>query len=120
MSEPTIAQAHPNDVWKALLASVGVIGTLVSVLYSKLNKGLSDHSEKLDKGQETFADIGKQISILGEKIAHLQSNKVTLSDDLVEIEEDIKKLTERLTVLETEHHNCIPRKISMRGTSNDN
>ena len=119
MAEPTLAQAHPAEVWKSLLAAIGIIGTLISVLYYRLNKDISEHDKKLSEGNKAFVDIGNTLIVLGEKIANIQTTGVFTDQELDRIDLDIKDLTRRLTVLETEHNSCIPRKLALKGLTSD-
>lgn len=119
MSEPTLAQAHPTEVWKSLLATLGIIGTLISVIFYRLNKDIAEHSRKLEEGNKAFVEIGNKLVSLGEKIANLQTSDVFINEELDRINLEIKDITKKLTVLETEHYNCIPRKLSMKGLKSD-
>lgn len=119
MADTTLAQQHPAEVWKSLLASLGIIGTLISVLYYRLNKDISAHDKKLEDGNKAFVEIGNRLVALGEKIANLQTADVFINEELDRIDLDIKDLTSRLIVLETEHNNCIPRKLYMKGLKSD-
>jgi peptidoglycan hydrolase CwlO-like protein len=120
MGDPTLAQAHPAEVWKALLTAVGIIGTLVGVLYYRLNQDILSQERKLDDGNKAFIDIGNRLIALGEKVANLQTDGVYTNQEMDRLYEEIKELTRIVTVLKVEHDNCIPRKISMKGSVDDN
>lgn len=109
MAETTLAQQHPVEVWKSLLASLGLIGTLISVLYYRLNKDIAAHDKKLDEGNKAFVEIGNKLVSLGEKIANLQTADVFINEELDRISLDIKDLNNRLLIIEVEHKNCLER-----------
>lgn len=119
MSDAMLAQQHPVETWGALTASLGLVGTLVAVLYYRLNKDISAHERKLDEGNKAFADIGNRLVALGEKIANIQTGDVFTDEEFDRLDADIKDLTKRLTVLETEHNGCIPRQLALRGKLGD-
>lgn len=106
MPEQTLAQQHPAEVWATLISSIGVISTLVAVLYYRLNKDISAHEKKLEDGNKSFVDIGNRLVALGEKIANLQTTDVFTDQELDRITADIKDLNKRLLIIETEHKHC--------------
>ena len=106
MADQTLAQQHPAEVWATLIGSLGMISTLVGVLYYRLNKDISDHDKKLEDTNKTFVDIGNRLVALGEKIANIQTEDVFTNGELDRIVTDIKDLNNRLLVIETEHKNC--------------
>jgi hypothetical protein len=67
-----------------------------------------------------FIDIGNRLVSLGEKVTNLQTDGVYTNQEMDRLYEEIKELTRVVTVLKAEHDNCIPRKISMKGSLNDN
>lgn len=116
MAEPqTLAQTHSAEVWTALVGSITVIGGLVTVLWNRQNNDIKAHEVKLEAGQRAFTEIGEKLVLIGEQIKALQSEDAFEGEELDRLEADIKDLNRRLTVLETEHNSCIPRRLSMKG-----
>lgn len=110
MSDQLLAQQHPTEVWGALTASLGMVGTLVAVLYYRLNKDISAHERKLDDGNKAFADIGNRLVAIGEKIANIQTDDVFTDSEFDRIDADIKDLNRRLLTIEVEHKNCLEKR----------
>jgi peptidoglycan hydrolase CwlO-like protein len=116
MAEPqSLAATHPVEVWTALGGSVTIIIALVTVLWNRQNNDIKAHETKLEMGQRSFAAINETLVKLGEQIAALREEDEFQGEELDRLELDIKGLTQQLTVLQTEHNSCIPRKLSMRG-----
>lgn len=110
MAEPqTIAAAFPSEVWTALGGSVTLVVGLVTVLWNRQNNDIKDHATKLDTGQQAFNGIGEQFVKIGEQLKALEKEDVYEGEELDRLEVDIKDLTKRLLILETEHKNCTGR-----------
>lgn len=116
MAEPqSLAATHPVEVWAALGGAVTIIIALVTVLWNRQNNDIKAHENKLESGQRSFAEIKETLVKLGEQIAALREEDAFQGEELDRLELEIKTLTNQLTVLQTEHNSCIPRKLSLRG-----
>ena len=118
MPEPqTLAAQHPAEIYTLLgFACTGILG-LLTMLYKRQNediKGSYSEAEaanaRLDEGQKAFAAIGEQLVSIGAKIAALEKADEATDIELDRICLDIKKLDHDLTVIQTEHKDCISRR----------
>lgn len=110
MPERMLSAEHPIEVWAALGASVSLIFTLVAVLYNRLNEDRKADSLRLDNGQATFSEIGKQLAVISEQMISLGKGTAFTDEEIDRLELDIKQLNNRLTVIETEHKGCMGRR----------
>lgn len=118
MPEPqTLAAQHPAEIYTLLgFACTGIIG-LLTVLYKKQNddiKGAYSEAEaanvRLDRGHKVFTAIGEQLVKIGEQIKALEKADEASDIELDRICLDIKNLDHDLTVIQTEHKDCIARR----------
>lgn len=116
MAEPqTLATAFPTEVWTALGGGVTLIIGLVSLLWDRQNSDIKDHAAKLDSGQKAFSGIGEQFVKIGEQLKALEKEDAYECEELDRLELDLKDLTSRLLVLETEHKSCTARNKKSTG-----
>jgi cell division protein FtsB len=106
MATEQIASNHPSEVWTALVGSITLIGGLVTVLYKRLNADIQDNKGRLDKGADAFSDVGRQLVSIGEKLKALENLEDFSGTEIETLEAEIKKLNDRLLILETEHKGC--------------
>lgn len=118
MPEPqTLAAQHPGEVYTLLgFACTGILG-LLTMMYKRQNediKGSYSEAEaanaRLDAGQKTFALIGEQLVKIGEQIRALEKADEATDIELDRICLDIKNLDHDLTVIQTEHKDCVTRR----------
>jgi hypothetical protein len=116
MHEQTIAAAHPTEVWAALGGTVTAVVVLMTYIWNRQNadiKGISDEvkftNARLDAEQKAFANIGEQFVKIGEQLKALEKEDVFSGEEFDRLGVDIKLLAHDLTVLKTEHKNCIGR-----------
>ena len=108
MSDPqTLAQSHSTEVWAALIASLSGIGILITVLWNRQNADIKDHANKLEAGQLAFTEIGHKLVLIGEQIKNLQEEDLFDGVELGRLETEIRLLTARILIIETEHKNCV-------------
>lgn len=107
MAEPqTLAQNHPFEVWGALVGSVTLVLGMVTVLYNRLNKDITGQQTQLDSGAKAFIEVGKELVRVAEKLAALQDGASASAEEMDQLKSDIKRLHDKVLVLETEHKPC--------------
>ena len=118
MSEPqTLAAQHPAEVYTLLGFTCTAIIGFLTLLYKRQNsdiKGAYDEVDaanaRLDEGQKAFAAIGEQFVKIGEQIKALEKSDEASDVELDRICLDVKNLNHDLTVIQTEHKDCVSRR----------
>jgi septal ring factor EnvC (AmiA/AmiB activator) len=117
MPEPqTLAAQHSAEIYTLLgFTCTGILG-LLTMLYKRQNediKGAYDEVDaanaRLDEGQKAFTTVGEQLVSIGARLTALEKDGEATNVELDRICADIKKLDHDLTVIQTEHNNCIRR-----------
>lgn len=116
MADPqTLAASHSAEVWTAFCGAVTIIGGLVTVLYNNMSKSIKDNSTRLDNGQKEFEALKIEQGKINEQIKALKEEDEFENEELDRLDTTLRGLNDRLNTLETEHKNCMPRKLAMRG-----
>lgn len=118
MAEPiSVAVQHPAETWAAL----GVLGAgliaLVSVLYNRINKDISDlwdslneHKDKdqvqCDTVKRDLSGIGNKVAQTKESLAQFATHNGFINNEIATIEARVDKLEEDFIELKTEHRMC--------------
>ena len=118
MPEPqTLAAQHPAEVYTLLGFTCTAIIGFLTLLYKRQNediKGAYDEADaanaRLDEGQKAFTAIGEQLVKIGEQIKALEKADEASDIELDRICLDIKNLDHDLTVIQTEHKDCVSRR----------
>ena len=118
MAEPkTLAASHSAEVWTAFCGSVTIIGVLVTVLYNNAIKSIKNNSERLDNGQKEFEKLKIEQGKINEHIDGIDADIDAVNKELDRIDTGQRDTDKRFERLLSEHDNCIPRRIAMRGKS---
>lgn len=111
----TLAQAHSAEVWVALLGSLTIIGSLLVLLYKRINSDIKDVCNDVE---EAFDGIGKcreKIAAIETNMAQFATHNVLASKLVDDIEAELKALSDRMLVVETEHKRCYAAYLKSRG-----
>jgi len=116
MADPQpLAQTHPVEVWAALVGACSIILALITVLYNRLNRDIKDCNTRLDNGQKAFEEIKVVQGRMDERLKVVDADFETVNEELDRLDNTDRGMDSRLKTIEVEHHNCIPRRIALRG-----
>lgn len=100
MADKSLVEAFPAEAWAAILASFSIIGTLVTVLYKRLNSDIKAHDTQLENGRKQFEEIGKELVKLGEGFKKLSEAGTDSDKEVEELWEAIENLKDRFQSME--------------------
>lgn len=120
MSDPQpLAQTHPVEVWAALVGACSIILALVTVLYNRLNRDIKDCNTRLDNGQKAFEDIKISQGRMEERLKMIDADFNAANEELDRLDNADRGMDGRLKTIEVEHHNCIARRMALRGKTQE-
>lgn len=130
MADPIpIAAAHPTETWAVVGVLATVLGTLVAVLYNRINKDIETTDgtieavenevwQELDKLRSDLNELGRKVNTLSERVAQLSTSQAFTNEELDRICTDVKAIEKTFTEIGVEHKHCMRLHQNILGGDN--
>lgn len=128
MPQQSLASAHSAEVWALLGACVAAIIALVALLYKRINDDIKDVAQDIETNANTcdvldkamqdrcvavdklihdhYTALHAEIAQIKTTMAQFATHQVMTNTEFSNLEEDIKRINDRLIKMETEHALC--------------